>query len=240
MSVILRSCLFAVIQILITPPFAIVALLTFPLPPFTRYHIITAWSRLMIRAAEKICGIRYRIIGAENLPHRPCVILAKHQSAWETIAFPVLFPPQSMVIKRELLWIPFFGWGLAMLSPIAINRGAGGRAVRQMIEQGKQRLAKGFSTTVFPEGTRVVPGTRGNYQLGGAAIAVQAGVPVVPIAHNSGYCWGRSAFLKYPGTITVSVGKAIVSGGVKAEALTHQAEDWIETEMQRLGLPDDN
>jgi 1-acyl-sn-glycerol-3-phosphate acyltransferase len=240
MSVVLRSCLFAVVQILITPPFAIVALLTFPLPPFTRYHIITAWSRLIMRAAEKICGIRYRIIGAENLPHRPCVILAKHQSAWETIAFPVLFPPQSMVIKRELLWIPFFGWGLAMLSPIAINRGAGARAVRQMIEQGKQRLAKGFSITVFPEGTRVVPGTRGNYQLGGAAIAVQAGVPVVPIAHNSGYCWARSAFLKYPGTITVSVGKAIVSAGVKAEALTHQAEDWIETEMQRLGLPDDN
>ena len=240
MSVVLRSCLFAVVQILITPPFAIVALLTFPLPPFTRYHIITAWSRLIMRAAENLCGIRYRIIGAENLPHRPCVILAKHQSAWETIAFPVLFPPQSMVIKRELLWIPFFGWGLAMLSPIAINRGAGARAVRQMIEQGKQRLAKGFSITVFPEGTRVVPGTRGNYQLGGAAIAVQAGVPVVPIAHNSGYCWARSAFLKYPGTITVSVGKAIVSGGVKAEALTHQAEEWIETEMQRLGLPDDN
>jgi len=240
MSVVLRSCLFAIVQILITPPFAIVALLIFPLPPFTRYRIITAWSRLVLRAAEKICGIRYRIIGAENLPQRPCVILAKHQSAWETIAFPVLFPPQSMVVKRELLWIPFFGWGLAMLSPIAINRGTGTRAVRQMIEQGRERLAQGFLITVFPEGTRVAPGARGTYRVGGAAIAAQAGVPVVPIAHNAGYCWARSAFLKYPGTITVSIGKAIDSRGVKAEVLTHQAEDWIETEMRRLERPGDN
>jgi len=238
MSVILRSCLFALIQILITPPFAIIALLSFPLSPLTRYRIITAWSRLLVRAAKEICGIRYRIIGTDNLPQRPCVILAKHQSAWETLAFPVLFPPQVMVVKRELLRIPFFGWGLAMLSPIAIDRGTA-RAVRQMIEQGKDRLARGFWITVFPEGTRVAPGMRGNYRIGGGAIAAQASVPVVPIAHNAGYCWGRAAFLKYPGTITVSVGPAIDSRDMKAEALTRQAENWIEAEVPRLGNPRD-
>jgi len=236
MSVVLRSCLFALVQCLITPPFAIIALLSFPLPPLTRYRIITAWSRLIVRAAAKICGIHHRIIGADHLPQQPCVILAKHQSAWEALAFPVLFPPQVMVVKRELLWIPFFGWGLAMLSPIAIERGTA-RAVRQMLEQGRDRLACGFWITVFPEGTRVAPGARGNYRIGGAAIAVHAGVPVVPVAHNAGYCWGRAAFLKYPGTITVSIGPAIDSHGIEAEALLRRAEAWIETEVARLGDP---
>lgn len=236
MSVTLRSCLFVFIECLITPPFALAALLSFPLPPFARYRIITAWSWLIVRAADKICGIRYRIVGSERLPQQPCVILAKHQSAWEALAFPVLFPPQVMVVKRELLWIPFFGWGLAMLSPIAIERGTT-RAARQMIEQGKDRLARGFWITVFPEGTRVAPGARGQYRVGGAAIAVEAGVPVVPVAHNAGYCWGRAALRKYPGTITVSIGPAIASHGLKPDALTRRAEDWIETEVARLGDP---
>ncbi|HUO43989.1 MAG TPA: lysophospholipid acyltransferase family protein [Burkholderiales bacterium] len=238
MSVVVRSCLFAAVQILITPPFAIVALLTFPLPPFTRYRVITTWSRLIVAAAEKICGVRYRVIGAENLPQQPAVILAKHQSAWETLAFPILFPPQAMVVKRELLWIPFFGWGLAMLSPIAIDRSAGTRAARQMIEQGKERLAQGFWILVFPEGTRVAPGARGKYRVGGSAIAAQTGAPIVPVAHNAGCCWGRAAFLKHPGMVTVSIGPALDSRGARAEALTQQAENWIESEMQRLGRAD--
>jgi 1-acyl-sn-glycerol-3-phosphate acyltransferase len=166
------------------------------------------------------------------------VVLSKHQSAWETLAFQVIFPPQVYVIKRELLWIPFFGWGLAMLSPIAIDRSAGMRAVKQMLMQGKDRLKQGFWVIVYPEGTRTLPGARGSYQIGGAAIAAYAGAPVLPVAHNAGRCWGRKAFLKYPGLITVSIGPAIESRGVKADALTRQAEDWIETEMARLDRPD--
>ena len=234
MSVLLRSCLFAAFQIVITPPFAVISLLTFPFDPFTRYRVITTWTRLVLWGAETICGIRYRVLGAENVPAQACVVLSKHQSAWETLAFQVIFPPQVYVIKRELLWIPFFGWGLAMLSPVAIDRTAGMRALKQMLAQGKDRIARGFWIIVFPEGTRIAPGARGTYQTGGAAIAVHAGAPVLPVAHNAGTCWGRHAFRKYPGTITVSIGKPIDSRGKKADALTREIETWIETEMPRL------
>ena len=234
MSVVLRSCLFAAFQILITPPFALAALLTFPFDPFTRYRIITTWTRLVMMAAGLICGIRYRVLGADNIPAQACVVLSKHQSAWETFAFQVIFPPQVYVIKRELLWIPFFGWGLAMLSPVAIDRTAGMRALKQMLEQGKNRLARGFWIIVFPEGTRVAPGVRRTYQTGGAAIAVHAQAQVLPVAHNAGTYWRRHAFRKYPGTITVSIGPPIDSRGRKAAALTREVEAWIEAEMQRL------
>lgn len=238
MSIVLRSCLLAAVQILITPPYSIVALCTFPLPALVRYRIIRGWARMMLVFIERICGIRYRVLGAEHIPSRPCVVLSKHQSAWETIAFQAIFPPQVQVIKRELLWLPFFGWGLAMLSPIAIDRTSGVRALKQMIEQGRDRLARGFCVIVFPEGTRIAPGARGKYQTGGAAIAVHAGAPVVPVAHNAGEFWRRMAFLKYPGTVTVSIGKPIDSRGMKAEALTRQVEAWIESEMPRLERPD--
>ena len=234
MSVLLRSCLFAAFQIVITPPFAVISLLTFPFDPFTRYRVITTWTRLVLWGAETICGIRYRVLGAENVPAQACVVLSKHQSAWETLAFQVIFPPQVYVIKRELLWIPFFGWGLAMLSPVAIDRTAGMRALKQMLAQGKDRIARGFWIIVFPEGTRIAPDARGTYQTGGAAIAVHAGAPVLPVAHNAGTCWGRHAFRKYPGTITVSIGKPIDSRGKKAAALTREVETWIETEIPRL------
>jgi 1-acyl-sn-glycerol-3-phosphate acyltransferase len=238
MSIALRSCLFAAILILVTPPYSIVALCTFPLPALVRYRIIRGWARLMLVFIERICGIRYRVLGAEHIPQRPCVVMSKHQSAWETIAFQAIFPPQVQVIKRELLWLPFFGWGLAMLSPIAIDRASGARALKQMIEQGKDRLARGFCVIVFPEGTRIAPGARGKYQTGGAAIAVHAGAPVVPVAHNAGEFWRRKAFLKYPGTVTVSIGRPIDGRGMKAEALTREVEAWIESEMPRLGRPD--
>ncbi len=234
MSVFLRSSLFAAFQLLITPPFALIALLTFPFDPFTRYRIISLWTRLVLWAVEALCGIRYQVVGAENIPAQACVVLSKHQSAWETLAFQVIFPPQVYVIKRELLWIPFFGWGLAMVSPVAIDRKAGVRALKQMLAQGKDRLQRGFWIIVFPEGTRIAPGARGNYQTGGAAIAVHARAPVVPVAHNAGACWRRHAFRKYPGTITVSIGKPIDTHGKKADAVTRDVEAWIEAEMRRL------
>lgn len=229
-----RSCLFALFQIVITPFFAVISLFTFPFSPLVRYRIITTWSRLMVHAARVLCGIRYRIIGAENVPREPCIILAKHQSAWETLAFQVIFPPQVWVVKRELLWVPFFGWGLAMLSPIAIDRSAGARALRQTLDQGRDRLRRGFSIVIFPEGTRTAPGKRGTYHPGGAWLAAKTAAPVLPVAHNAGEFWRRNAFLKYPGVITISIGAPMVSEDGDAESLNARVEHWIESEMQRI------
>lgn len=234
-GILLRSVLFALVQIFVTPVFAVVALLTYPLRPLTRYRIISLWARLMIGAARMICGIRYEVRGRENIPDEPCIILAKHQSAWETLAFQVIFPPHVWVLKRELLRIPFFGWGLAMLSPIAIDRGAGARALKQTLEQGRERLRHGFSIVIFPEGTRVAPGARGTYRPGGAWLAVQTAAPALPVAHNSGACWPRNAFLKYPGLITVSIGAPIRTRDADAAEVNARIERWIEDEMQRIG-----
>ena len=234
MTVALRSSLFALFLFAVTVPYSLIALATFPLPLRARYRVITQWTRLMMAALEAICGIRYRVEGAEALPPPPYIVLSKHQSAWETLAFQLIFPPQVWVVKRELLWVPFFGWGLAMLSPIAIDRDSGTRALRQLLEQGSERLKRGFCIVIFPEGTRVAPGARGNYQIGGAWLAVKTAMPVVPVAHNSGMLWRRNAFIKRPGTITVSIGAPIASASLEPEALNRRVEDWIEGEMQRL------
>lgn len=230
----LRSALFALGFVATAVMAGIIALLTFPLKPLTRYRIISQWARLMMLWVRVCCGLKFRVLGAENIPATPAIILSKHQSAWETMAFQRIFPPQVWVLKRELLRIPFFGWGLAMTSPIAIARGAGKEALKQLIEQGKQRLAAGFWVVVFPEGTRVKPGERGRYGIGGAMLAVHSGAPVLPVAHNAGEFWGKNAFLKYPGTITVSVGKPIDPTGMKPAELNQRVEEWIETEMLRL------
>jgi 1-acyl-sn-glycerol-3-phosphate acyltransferase len=233
-AVALRSCVFAVFQAIITPVYALIALTTFPLPPLVRYRIISGWAWLTVFAARWICGIRFRVVGAENIPKEPCIILAKHQSAWETLAFQQIFPPHVWVLKRELLRVPFFGWGLAMLSPIAIDRGAGTRALIQTLEQGRERLRDGFSIVIFPEGTRIPPGRRGRYHSGGAWLATKTGVPVVPVAHNAGTCWRRNAFLKYPGRITVSIGQPLLPHNLKTEELIGHVETWIENEMEHL------
>lgn len=230
----LRSSLFAAFLIIITPVFAVIALLTYPLPAMTRYRIISTWTRCVMYAARIICGIRYRVIGTENIPKDPCIILSKHQSAWETLAFQLIFPPQVWVLKRELLRVPFFGWGLAMLSPIAIDRSSRREALQQLVDQGRQRLDAGFSIVIFPEGTRIPPGQRGKYRPGGARLAVQTGASVLPVAHNAGSLWRRNAFLKYPGLITVSIGAPIRSDHEDAESLINRVEHWIEEEMLHL------
>jgi 1-acyl-sn-glycerol-3-phosphate acyltransferase len=231
----LRSVVYEVLRILVTIVFAIASLMTFPFRPITRYRIITAWSHLVIGMARVICGVRYRVVGRDNLPQHPCIVLSKHQSAWETLAYQVILPPQVWVLKRELLRVPFFGWGLAMMSPIAIDRGSAPRALKQTLEQGRSRLADGWWIVVFPEGTRMAPGKRGRYHLGGAWLACKTGAPVLPIAHNAGTVWGRNAFIKYPGTITVSIGPVIDAAGMKPDDVNRKAEDWIETEVARLG-----
>lgn len=231
----LRSVLFELVRFALTVIFAVASLLTFPFSPRMRYRIITTWSHLIVALARRICGVRYRVIGVERLPSQPVILLSKHQSAWETLAYQVIFPPQVWVLKRELLRVPFFGWGLAMMSPIAIDRGSGRRALRQTLEQGRSRLSDGWWIVMFPEGTRTVPGARGRYQIGGAWLACKTGTPVVPVAHNAGTVWGKNAFIKYPGTISVSVGPIIDPQGLTPEQLNQQVEDWIETEVARLG-----
>jgi len=215
--------------------FAILALLCFPLPARARYRIITTWSRLVIALARFVCGVEYRVIGRENLPAEPSIVLSKHQSAWETLAYQKILPPQVWVLKRELLNVPFFGWGLAMMSPIAIDRGSATRSLKQTLDQGKDRLAKNWWIVIFPEGTRIAPGQRGRYHLGGAWLACKTGAPVVPIAHNAGTLWSKNAFVKQPGTITVSIGPTIRPQGMTPDTLNRKVEDWIETEVARLG-----
>lgn len=234
MLAVLRSTLFAAVLVIITPLFAAISLLTFALPALTRYRIITVWSRCVVWAARVLCGIRYRVVGAEHLPRQPCIILSKHQSAWETLALQLIFPPQVWVLKKELLRVPFFGWGLAMLSPIAIDRSARREALQQLIEQGRERLAAGFCIVIFPEGTRIAPGQRGKYRPGGARLAVETATPVIPVAHNAGLCWERNAFIKRPGLVTVSIGSPIDPQGMNADQLARRVEDWIEGEMPRL------
>lgn len=232
--ILLRSLAFAAALLLLTPPYSVFALATFALPPQTRFRLIAGWSRAVIALARSVLGIRYRIEGLEHLPPGPAIILSKHQSAWETLAFQVIFPPQVLVLKRELLWIPFFGWGLALMSPISIDRSRGASALKRMLAQGRQRLAQGFWIAIFPEGTRVPPGARGEYRVGGAWLAVKTGAPVVPVAHNAGLFWRRNAFLKRPGTVTLLIGEPISPEGLTPEALNARVEDWIESRMPAL------
>ncbi len=230
----LRSALFLVLKAVFTVLFVLCVLPLFFLPPLPRYRVITLWGRVVIWLARVILGIRFRVEGIEHLPAQPSVVLSKHQSAWETIAFQQIFPPLSFVLKKSLLHIPFFGWGLALFSPIAIDRAAGREAMKQVEQQGKERLKAGFWVLVFPEGTRVAPGEKGTYQVGGAWLASKAGVPVVPVAHNAGRCWPKNAFVKRPGEITVVIGPPIPTAGRKAAQVLAETEAWIENAMAGL------
>ncbi len=232
--VFIRSLIFLLLQIIITPLYALLAIFTFPFRPVTRYRIISGWALSMLWLLRVVCGIRMVVRGAENIPATPCVVLCKHQSAWETMALQKVFPPQVWVLKRELLFFPFFGWGLAMTSPVAIRRGNGREAIKQLLSQGQQRLQQGFCVVIFPEGTRVPYGQKVKYKSGGAQLAIASGVPVVPVAHNAGKLWGKRSFLKFPGVITMSIGQPIDPTGLKADEVTQRVADWIENEIPRL------
>lgn len=225
------SVLFALWLLLITPPFALLACIIAPLPPLHRFRIISQWSRLAIGGLRVLTGIRHRVIGAEHLPPQPVVFLSRHESAWETIAYQLLLPPQVFVLKKSLLHIPFFGWGLRQMSPIAIDRAAGAAALRQLLRQGRARLAAGFCVVVFPEGTRMARAARRDYFSGGAALAKAAQVAVHPIALDSGACWGKNRFFKRRGVITVRIGEALASEGRSAEEITAAAKEWIESQL---------
>lgn len=236
MMLFLRSILFLLGQIITAPLFTLIALLALPLHPLTRNVLISGWARSMLWWLKITCNIRHEITGLENIPNSPSIILAKHQSAWETLAFQAIFPTQVYVLKRELLWIPIFGWGLAMSSPIAIDRSAGREALKKLVASGQARLNKGFWVVIFPEGTRKAPGERGKYHIGGAWLATHTHTQVVPVAHNAGVYWAKNSLIKKPGIIRLHIGKPIQTAGIKTDALNSQVEHWIETEMKTLGV----
>lgn len=193
------------------------------------------WSRVNLWGLSALCGLDYRLKGAEHIPQEPCIVFAKHQSAWETIALISLIPGRkSWVLKRELLFVPFFGWVMWYFKPIAINRKAGRKAIDQIIEQGKERLDSGCNIIIFPEGTRVAPGARKRYGIGGAMLAEHTGRPVLPLAHNAGVFWRRRDLRKYPGTIDVVIGPPFETRGMSASEINAKAEAWIESTMQEL------
>ena len=234
----LRSLAFLLFQTLVTPFYAAVMLLLFWLPRVPMYRIAASWCRVNLWGARWICGIRYRMIGAESIPSTPHVVMSKHSSTWETLALTMFFPPLAYVAKKELLSIPFFGWGFALASPITIDRSAGTDAMQQIAVQGRERFRQGFWIVFYPEGTRIRAGQRGKYKTGGARLAVELGVPVLQVAHNAGYLWPKGVFGKRAGTLTVSIGKPISSAGKDAQTLMAEVEDWIEAEVARLGRPE--
>ncbi|WP_298603923.1 lysophospholipid acyltransferase family protein [Zoogloea sp.] len=232
--VLIRNLLFMLALAVLTPLYALIAMATFPFGPKTRHRIIRGWPHLMAWVVKHVLGIPYRLVGAENIPAGPAIVMSKHMSAWETIMLQDIFPPMVFVMKREIHKLPFFGWGIAQMPMIAIDRAAGKDALAQVVEQGTDRLGHGFWVTIFPEGTRVAPGSRKRYKAGGAVLAARTGAPVVPVAHNAGEFWARNAFLKRPGEVVVSVGPAIDTRGLSAEEINQRTEAWVEGEMHRL------
>lgn len=233
----IRSSLFSVVFVTTIPLFALLTVLCFPFPFKIRYAVASRWALLNLWWLKCSCGLSYRVSGTEHIPRETAIVLCKHQSTWETLALQAIFPPQVWVMKRELLWVPFFGWALAMLGSIAIDRKAGRKAIEQLITQGRQRLEDGRWVVVFPEGTRIAPGHKGRYRIGGAMLAEQSGHPIMPVAHNAGEFWPRRGFLKRPGEIQVVIGPPISSQGRAAADILKEAEAWIEDTMARISNP---
>ena len=231
----LRSLAFALFQIIVTPPYAVSILLLAWLPRIPRYRYITGWCAMNLWAARWICGIRSRVIGAENIPPTPVIVACKHSSTWETLFLSRYLLPLAYVAKKELLSVPFFGWGFRLASPITIDRTAGQDAMMQISEQGRARFAEGFWIILYPEGTRIRVGRRVRYKTGAARLASNMQVPILPIAHNAGWVWPKGVMGKRPGTITMSIGKPIAPNGMNPSEFMQVVENWIEDEVARLG-----
>ena len=231
----LRSLLYSLFLTITVIPYAFACLIWAPLPLRWRYRLTVGWPRLAVWGARFFCGIRWQTRGTENLPDGQAIVLAKHQSAWETLFFPAYLPREAcFVYKKELHRIPFFGWGLALLRMIPIDRSRGRDAFEQVVKLGRQRLEEGRWPVLFPEGTRIAPGKMGRFKMGGALLASRTGAMVIPVAHNAGECWPRNAFIKKPGLITVSYGPPIDVNGLSAEEINQRVQAWIDAEMRRL------
>jgi 1-acyl-sn-glycerol-3-phosphate acyltransferase len=230
----LRSVLFTAYMMASACLFGAFMALCFWLPYRAQFAIAKCWAGMLFWMLERLCGLKYTVSGRENIPPGSHIVMCNHTSAWETIAHFLLFPPQVWVLKRELLWIPFVGWGLKLLRPIAIDRGAGHRAVNQVIEQGRQRLADGLWVIIFPEGTRVTHGQQRKYGVSGALLATASGKMVVPLAHDAGKFWTRRSLLKKPGTIHVVIGKPIASVGKDPRQLNDEVRQAIESGLASI------
>lgn len=203
--------------------------------PFAwRYAYLTCWNRAVLHWLRWTCGVSMEIIGRENLPKAPYVLLPKHQSPWETLVLQILHPPVITVLKKELISVPFFGWGMGLLEPICIDRSNPKLALRAVMDQGLEQLARGRSVLIFPEGTRTPVGEVGNYARSGATLACKAGVPIVPVAHNAGRHWPSRRFIKYPGVIRMVIGAPIDTRDRDSKELTEQVKSWIEGEVARM------
>ena len=230
----IRSVLFLLGLLIVTPIFSILVILLFPLPNVMRSRIASGWAHFVMFWLRLTCNLDYQVRGQENMPDHPSIILSKHQSAWETIGLQTIFPPQVWVMKRSLLLIPFLGWAFVALAAIPIDRSAGREALKKLVENGKDRLARGLWVVIFPEGTRTAPDAKGKYHIGGAWLAAKTETTVVPVAHNAGKYWRKNAFIKYPGTIQVVIGKPIETASLKPDQVNKQVEAWIETTMSTL------
>ncbi|MEO0997314.1 MAG: lysophospholipid acyltransferase family protein [Pseudomonadota bacterium] len=230
----LRSVLFTGWMFLTVPVFALGVIVSAPLPYRFRFQIARAWVVQNLAMLKWLCGLTIEVRGLGNVPDEPYVAMVKHSSALETLVNLKIFSYQSWVLKRELMWIPFFGWGVALLKPIAVRRGGGRTAVNQLIRQGVLRLRHGISVMVFPEGTRVAAGQSGRYGVGGAALALRAGARILPVAHNAGDYWPRRGWVKWPGTVTFVIGEPIVAGDREPRAINAEVKAWIDKTVDEL------
>src|SRR5690606_4220719 len=235
----LRSLLFFLVYNLLGIVHSLLCLLVAPFLNFRqRYAFVNLWTAGALWLLRHINGIQVEVRGRENIPvGESVVVMANHQSQWETFFLQLLIAPQATVLKRELLRVPFFGWALALLDPIAIDRGRPGDALKTILRAGRERLAQGTSVVIFPEGTRQAPGQVGRFNAGGAMLACQAGARILPIAHSAGYCWPARSLMRYPGTIRLHIGPPIETAGRKAQAVSAEVEEWVRSHVQALNPP---
>lgn len=214
---------------------SLIGIFLFPFSFRIRYRFINFYSVINLWVLNHLCNIDYRVEGRENIPeNESCIIFSKHQSALETMMVQRIFPPLTFVLKKELLWLPFFGLGLRAIDPIAIDRKSGRKAISEVVKQGIDRLSKGTWVVIFPEGTRSKPGTKLEYKKGGAILASKSEHKVIPVAHTAGEYWPKGFFSRQTGTIVMSIGPAIETKGKKPDQIMREAECWIETKMKEI------
>ena len=231
----LRSGLLFASVLAITIILGIVVLIIAPFSVKLRFKIAWLWATCTLLLAKYICGISYHASGLENITQdQNAIVLCKHQYAWETIFLATILPPSCILLKKSLLWIPFWGWALLTLKPIAIDRSTPKAALSQLLKQGAKRLQEGYWIVMFPEGTRTAPGEQQKFSASGSLLAMRTDFPVIPIAHNAGKFWPRNSFLKYAGVIQVKIGPAIAVKGRKSKEINAEAESWINNAMQEI------
>lgn len=234
-SLFLRSLIFTVIMASGIILYSFLCLLSWPLPFRYRYKIIANFTGMILIILKYICQIDYHVQGLENIPKdRTGIVLSKHQSTWETFYLPTVFHQMAIILKRELLWIPFFGWGLAIIDPIAINRSKKSSAMDQIIKKGKACLNAGRWILIFPEGTRIPYGKVGHYKAGGARLAVATEAPIIPVAHNAGRYWSKRGFIKKPGTVQMVIGPLIETKNKTPDQVLEEVKSWIETTIKKI------